>query len=127
MTNQDAFDAALRLIGEEPGAEDIGDYLARGPYLVCEACRALAAADRLVRSALGYTEQVMPAGSAFMLSGEFPLCGELLPAAAAHIASGLMFDENAVLSERCYGRFTAALAAVLSGLPAAVEGIVQRY
>ena len=127
MTNQDAFDAALRLIGEEPGAEDIGDYLARGPYLVCEACRALAASDRLCRAAFGYAEQMMPAGSAFALSDEFALCGELLPAAAAHIASGLMFDENAALSDRCYGRFTAALAAVLSGLPAAVEEITQRY
>ena len=127
MTNQEAFDAALRLIGEEPGAEDIGDYLARGPYLVCEACRALAAADRLCRGALGYAEQVMPEGSAFALSETFPLCGELLPAAAAHIASGLMFDENPILSERCDARCSAALTAVLSGLPAAVEPIAQKY
>lgn len=127
MTNQDAFDAALRLIGEEPGAADIADYTARGPYLVCEACHALAASDRLCRSALGYTEQAMPVGAAFALGEVFPLCGELLPAAAAHIASGLMFDENPVLSDRCYSRFAAALAAVLSGLPAAVETITQKY
>ena len=127
MTNQAAFDAALRLIGEEPGAADLSDYTARGPHLVCAACRALAAPDRLCRGALGYAEQGMPAGGEYALSDAFPLCDELLPAAAAHIASGLLFDENPVMSDRCYSRFAAEIEAVLSSLPSVVEPIAERY
>lgn len=127
MTNQAAFDAALRLIGEEPGAVDLGDYTARAPHLVCAACRALSALDRLCRGTLGYAEQVLPAGGEYALGDTFPLCDELLPATAAHIASGLLFDENPVQSDRCYARFTAEANAVLGGLPAAVEPITERY
>lgn len=127
MTNQAAFDAALRLIGEEPGATDIGDYTARGPHLVCAACRALGALDRLCRGALGHEEQAMPGGGEYALTDVFPLCDELLPAAAAHIAAGLLFDENPVQSDRCFARFTAETEAMLSSLPAAVETIAQRY
>lgn len=127
MTNQAAFDAALRLIGEEPGAADIGDYTARGPHLVCAACRTLGALDRLCREALGYAEQAMPAGGEYALTDTFPLCDELLPAAAAHIASALLFDENPTQSDRCYARFAAEAEAVLSSLPATVEAIAERY
>lgn len=127
MTNQDAFDAALRLIGEEPGAEDLADYTARGPQLVCGACRALAAADRLCRSAFGYAEQALPTGIEWPLGGDFPLCEELLSAAAAHIASTLLFDENPVLSDRCWVRFTAEVNALLGSLPAVLESVTERY
>lgn len=127
MTNQTAFDAALRLIGEEPGSVGLADYTARGPYLICAACRALAALDRLCRGALGYAEQAMPLGAEFALEDTFPLCDDLLPAAAAHIASALLFDENPVLSDRCYTRFAEAAEAVLAGLPTRIESITNRY
>lgn len=127
MTNQAVFDAALRLIGEVPGAADLDDYTARGPYLVCAACRALAALDRLCRSAQALGEQSLPDGGEYALADAFPLCDDLLPAAAAHIASALLFDENPTLSDRCYARFTEAAQGLLRSLPAVVEEIVEKY
>ena len=127
MTNQDVFDAALQLIGEVPGGEDLGDYTARAPALVCAACRALAALDRLCRAAAGEEAQTLPAGGAYALGEEFPLCDALLPAAAAHLAASLLFDENPTLSDRCFARFRTEVEGVLGGLPASVENVVQRY
>ena len=71
MTNQRVLDHALYLMGEDPAAGDIGDYLERAPILLCDACRALAAADRLCRAAAGMEEQVLPGGDAYGLGGIF--------------------------------------------------------
>lgn len=127
MTNQAVFDAALRLIGEVPDSPDLADYAARAPHLICAACRALAALDRLCRAALFLGEQSLPSGGAYPLTDTFPLCDDLLPAAAAHVASSLLFDENPSLSDRCYARFTEAAQGLLTSLPAVVEEIVERY
>ena len=127
MTNQRVLDHALHLMGEDPAAGDIGDYLHRAPALLCDACRALAAADRLCRSAAGMEEQVLPGGDAYGLEEDFPLCDALLPAAALYVASGLVFDENPALSERFYGRFSEAVTACIGAIPASVESIANKY
>ena len=127
MTNQAVYDAALCLIGESAGEPDLSDYLARAPHLLFAACRALAPLDRICRTALGLPEQVLPTGTTYALEDDFPLCDELLSPAAAHVASALLFDENPTLSDRCYLRFSESAQALLAGLPAAVEEIVDRY
>ncbi|MBR7184812.1 MAG: hypothetical protein IKD37_04310 [Clostridia bacterium] len=127
MTNQSAFDAALRLIGELPGSPGLEDYLDRAPSLLCAACRALAAADRHCRSAMGLEEQVLPDGSEFALEDPFPLCDALLPATAAHLAASLLFDENPTLSAQCQARFRETVQDLLAALPASLEMIKNRY
>ncbi len=127
MTNEAAFGAALRMIGEEPGAHDLADYTARAPHLLCMACRALATLDALWREACGEAAQVMPAGGEYPLDAIFPLCDELLPAAAAHMASGLLFDESPSQSDRCYVRYERAVRGLIDALPARVLAIVDRY
>lgn len=127
MTNQAVLDAALRLIGEVPGSPDLDDYLDRAPSLLCAACRALAAADSLCRSAMGLEAKTLPAGAEYALDDPFPLCDALLPATAAHLAAGLLFDENPSLSERCYARFGETVQALISSLPASLEMITDRY
>lgn len=127
MTNRCVLDHALRLMGEDPAADDLGDYLQRAPALLCDACRALAAADRLCRGAAGMEEQVLPGGDAYGPEADFPLCDALLPAAALHVASSLVFDENPALSERFYGRFSETVTACIGAIPATVEPIVNKY
>lgn len=127
MTNEAAFGAALRMIGEVPGAHDLADYTARAPHLLCMACRALAALDVLWRGTCGYAAQQLPAGSEYPLDAVFPLCDEMLPAAAAHMASGLLFDESPVQSDRCYSRYERTVYDLIAHLPAKVEAIIDRY
>lgn len=127
MTNEAAFAAALAMIGEDPEAADLGDYRARAPYLLCAACRALATLDVLFRETCGYAAQEMPEGSKFTLSGVFPLCDELLGAAAAHMAAGLLFDESPSQSDRCYTRYTALVYELIAGLPARAIPIRDSY
>ena len=127
MTNQAVFDSALHIIGETPGADDLADYTARAPYLICAACRALASVDRMYRLAHGLEESVLPAGSEYALDGIFPLDDALHPAAACHIASALLFDENPVLSDKCHARCTEQIETILAALPAQVVPIEAKY
>ena len=123
MTNQAVFDHALRLLGELPASQDIADYADRAPALLCGSCGALAAADRLCRASTGQEGQVMPSGSEYALEDEFPLCDMLLPVAALHLASALVFDENPTLSDRYFQRFGQLVGEIIGALPAEIEPI----
>ncbi|MBR6709654.1 MAG: hypothetical protein IKL84_08265 [Clostridia bacterium] len=127
MTNQEVFDSALRIIGEEPGAADLADYTARAPYLLCSACRALAGVDRMYRLAHRVGVLVLPRDSEYALDSLFPLSDALHPTAAYHIAAALIFDENPALSDKCHARFVEQTKDILDALPARVELIGQKY
>ena len=127
MTNQNVFDSALRMIGEEPGSAGISDYTARAPYLICAACRALAPVDRMYRLAHGRGVLVLPEESEYPLDEGFPLSPALHSAAACHIAAALLFDENPVLSDKCHTRFAEQARDILAALPARVEQITNQY
>ena len=127
MKNKELYEGALRLLAEDPDADENEDYEERAPYLLAAFCGEAEALDRSIRRAEG-----MAAGKEFNPvwlppEGEFPLSGRLSGAACLYLAAMLVMDEDPALSDRLYDRYSDAMATIATSQPAALEAIPDRY
>ena len=127
MTNQSIYETALRLASETSASDANADYQERSAYLLPIICQRLAQTDRLYRLATTGTEQQIPAESPYALSDQFPLSDVFLSPASALLASLLVVEENAVLSERLEAVSHAALDAIRRDIPFRSEPIRNAY
>ncbi len=128
MTAQEIFDAALRMVCENPDeTQEFEDYTDRAPYLLATCAQECAGLDDLYRRAHELTARSVSIGATIPLTAEFPLSAVFTPAAGYYLSAMLVLDENEAMSDRFFALYSDALAAIQSALPARSETIVQCY
>ena len=127
MTYRELYLAALRMVCESESEGDTADYEDRAGYLLATFCAEHSASDNRYRKEKGQGAQP-PFTKAFVeLSERFPLSPVFAPIAQYYLAAMLCMDENEEMSDRYFGRYTEALAALLKDLPSTAAPIRDRY
>jgi len=116
MTYRDIYKAALRLLGETETNGDTSDYEDRATYLLATFCTEQSATDNRYRMANGQGARPAFAKVTVELDGYFPLSDIFLPIAEYYLAAMLVMDENDVLSDRYFARYTDVLTSLLQSL-----------
>lgn len=127
MSYRELFEAAVRMVAEGGTVGDISDYEERASYLLATACHQCAPLDRAYRKATGAGEPSSRVGLCVELEDNFPLSEVFAPAVTYYLASMLVLDENAEMSDKLFDAFSDALASIRDGLPAATEKILNKY
>ena len=123
MSNFEIYENALRILGIPVNAEGNEDYEERAPYLLAAFCSSVLEIDGFLRMAAGMAATA-PFNRVFVsLDDEFPLLDRLAPIAALALASSLVADENAELSDRLYERAQDALSDVRCGISLSIEDV----
>lgn len=131
MTCKSVFDNALRLAGAGNDPDLTEDYAERMRYLLScfvGECYGMDASYRQRLAAKG--EAALPEvfdREAIDADEEFPMSVRFSPAAAYYVASMLVLEENAALSDRLYARYRDALAHIRAGIPMVISEIENRY
>ena len=127
MTNRDIFHSALRLIGEDPSANENEDYEDRAPYLLAVFCTESAETDSAYRETNDLTPHTDVSNVCLDLDSPFPYADRFTTAAALYLAAMLVIDENMELSDKLFDRFCNTMATIQSEIPARIEKIAQKY
>ncbi len=127
MTNQNIFDAALRLACEVETAGENLDYAERACYLLPTVCAQYAGLDAAYRSVFGEEQQSLPTSLCYTLSAGFPLTDRFAPAASALLASLLVADEAPTLCKHLQEQADALCGELQRALPFRREATVNAY
>ena len=127
MTNQEIYDAAIRLIGETAETNVNEDYRDRATYLIAAVCHRYASLDVLYRRAHGLATQKLLAINNFPLPTLFPLSDAFAPPVSMAVASLLVLDENAKMSEQLMTWADTTVAEIQKSIPFTKEKIQSSY
>lgn len=125
------FDNALRLAGagSEPNLTE--DYMERMRYLLASFIGECYSMDASYRQRLLVTGmETLPDSfdrTSIEADEEFPMSVRFSPAASYYIASMMVVEENALLSDRLYQRFIDALSHIRAGIPMVIQEIENQY
>ncbi len=127
MKNKELYEAALRLLAENPDTGETDDYEERAPYLLAAFCSEAQEVDTALRHAAG--DSPLPEFNPVWipLEGNFPLSAKLTKAACFYLAAMLVIDERPDLSDRLYDQYCSAMASLSSAFPAVTESISDCY
>ena len=127
MTNQEIYDAAIRLVCETSAANANEDYKDRATYLISAVCHRYAPLDVLYRQAHGLPKQKLPEINTYPLPTLFPLSDTFAPSVSMAVASLLVLDENAKMSEQLMNWADTAIAEIQKSIPFTKEKIQSAY
>ena len=127
MTNQEIYEAALRLCGEQEDHTNNADYKKRAPQLLAVFCQQNARLDRIVREANGSEPQTLPSALSLPLADAFPLSDAFASAAAYWLAGMLTTAENTSIGDRFLEQAQEALKAIRKEVPFRLENIRSVY
>ncbi|MBQ9773241.1 MAG: hypothetical protein IJW30_05995 [Clostridia bacterium] len=128
MTAQELLDAAVAMVCEDPTNTDaISDYTERAPYLLATFLNQCTPLDRQYRKAHGLGAVSEFECAAFGLEEIFPLSKIFATAAVYYLAAMLVLDENEVMSDKLFARYSDLLASIQETLPAAIEPIKDKH
>lgn len=127
MTNQEIYDAALRLASEVAVSDENQDYLERSGYLLATICSMCAGLDEAYRTARDLEPQDLPAVTKYDLEDNFPLSPAFAAPVSALLASLLVLQEAPELSERLNEVGKSALSCIRATIPFRIQPIVNRY
>ena len=127
MSYRELFEAAVRMVAEGGTAGDVSDYEERASYVLATACHQCAPLDRAYRKATGAGDSSAKVGLCVALEDTFPLSEAFVPAVTYYLASMLVLDENAEMSDRLFDSFSDALSSIRDSLPATTEKILNKY
>ena len=127
MKCNEVYEAAMAHIGIAPYVPENVDYDRRAPYILCAVCYELSHADIVYREAMGETKTERWEGLELPLSSDFPLSSRFCVPAAFCLASSLVANEDAKLSDELYMRFSKSMKDIYSEIPASVNKTVNIY
>ncbi len=127
MTYRELFENALRAVAEGSDTGEVSDYEERAGYLLATFCMQCAKADADYRRANGEDAATFSVAAWVDPDDEFPLCDVFAPPAIYYLSAMLTLDENEEMSDRFFELYSDALSKILSSLPAACEGVTDRY
>ena len=127
MTNQEIYDAAIRLIGETSDENVNEDYKDRATYLISAVCHRYAPLDVLYRQAHGLQKQKLLETNNYPLSTLFPLSDAFAPSVSMAVAALLVLDENAKMSEQLMNWADITISEIQKSLPFIKEKIQSSY
>lgn len=127
MICRGVYEHALAILGEDLSGRYSDDYLERSMYLIALICSNLCEKDQILRKEKGLPEQGNINKEKIVLSEEFPLCDEFLPAVAYYLASMLIFDEDHGRSDMLFEKYVACVKEVSGSLAYESKGIINKY
>ena len=127
MTNQDLYNAALRLASEVFAEGENADYAERAEYLLGVLCLRYASLDRDYRLANGMKEATLPTLPHLSLDTDFPLCEVFASPVSYALAALLVATESPALSDRMEHLADDALASIRQAIPFQNGRITDRY
>ncbi len=127
MTNQDLYNAALRLASEVASVGENADYEERAEYILGVLCLRYASLDRDYRLANGMKEATLPTLPHLSLAAQFPLCEVFAAPVSYALAALLVATESPALSDRLEHQADDALVAIRQAIPFQSERISDRY
>ena len=127
MQNQEIYDAALRFLGEDPGADENADYEERAPYLLAAFCSEASPLDARLRESGG--QNTAPSYSAVFLplENDFPLLSSLGTAAALYLAAMLILESDEDRSDKLYAQYSDVMSRLYDTIPASLHPITDKY
>ncbi len=127
MQSRDIYQSALRLLAESTQANENADYEERTPYLLAVFCCEAQATDMAMRALLG-KEDAPPFDCIYLdLDAEFPLLDMFAATAALYLAAMLVLEDDSELSDKLYGKYSAAFAAIRASAIGVSEKIQDKY
>ena len=127
MSNQEIYDAAIRLIGETSDSNANEDYRDRAPYLISAVCHRYAPLDVLYRQAHGLEKQKLLEINTYPLPTLFPLSDAFAPSVSMEVAGLLVLDENPKMSEQLTGWASSTISEIQKSIPFKKEKIQSSY
>ena len=127
MKNREIYENALRILAQSTTAGENEDYEERAPYLIASFCTEAEDTDRYLRLALGEAMAATFEKVWLALEADFPLLDRLAPVACLYVAAMLVLDEDSTLSDKLYERYCDIMSRIRSGIPAALEHILDAY
>ncbi len=127
MKNRDIYDAALKILAASAEPCDSSDYEERAPYLIAAFCCETGDIDEAYRKANELDPPQKNDPVFLPLGDDFPCCDRFTHAAVLYLASMLIIDENAELSDKLFDKYCDSLSAIASSIPAVTESIIDRY
>ena len=127
MTNQEIYDAALRLASETAALNANEDYEERAPYLIAMICHRYAALDRIYRQVHGLERQELLNITFFPFPTLFPLSEPFISPVSTALASLLILAENPQMSKSLADIENGMIDEIRRSIPFQKEQIVSRY
>lgn len=127
MKCNEIYEAAMAHIGKIPYTIGTESYESRAPYLLCAICYELGKLDSRYREAMGEESAKAWDGLSLPLSSEFPLSARLSSAVTYCLASSLVANENAKLSDEFYMRYNQSTNDILSEIPGEITETINVY
>ena len=128
MTNQEIFDAALRMCCEGNYANSyIKDYTERAPYILASFFSHTAPLVQKYRYAHQLDVTAEFEGVSVALTESFPIPSVFTSAAVFYLSAMLTIEENEEMSDKFFALCNDELSRIESSLPMQVETIVNKY
>ena len=127
MKHHEIYEAAVRLVCEDPESVNTDDYYDRAPYILATFLSDCAAQDQRYRKAHGMEAAAVPTVAYADLTEDFAFCDALVLPATYYLAAMLVADENEALCERFFALYTDSIARLQAELPLTSEQIADRY
>ena len=127
MQNQEIYDAALRILAEDPRAAENADYAERAPYLLAAFCSEASEVDVRIRAAKQQTAADPFSAVLLPLSSEFPLLPCFCTPAALYVAAMLILESDEDRSDKLYAQYSDVMSRLCDSIPASVHAITDQY
>ena len=127
MTNQEIYDAALRLVCETSDPNENPDYKDRAPYLISAICYRYAKIDETYRLVNGLDKQKLLSVNCFPLTTQFPLSDIFAPPVSTAVAGLLVLGENQQMSQRLSDMAETMISEIKRAIPYQNEKIQSPY
>lgn len=127
MTNQNLYDAALRMASEVAVVGENADYAERATYLLAAGCSQCLELDRIYRKIHELPEGTGTVTTCLALTDDFPLSDVFAPGMTYYLASMLVIDENEEMSDKLFALYSDAMSKIQNSLPLSSEKIKNAY
>lgn len=128
MTNQEIFDAALRMCCEGNYSNSyIKDYTERAPYILASFLSHTASLVQKYRYAHQLEEARAFEGVTVSLTEDFPIPSIFTTAAVFYLSAMLTIEENEEMSDKFFALCNDELSRLEASLPMKVETIINKY
>ena len=128
MTNQEIFNAALRMCCEgNYGNSYIKDYTERAPYILASFLTHTAELAQKYRRLHSLGDIAPFEGVSIELTEEFPVPSIFSSAAVFYLSAMLTIEENEEMSDKFFALCNDELSRIEDSLPMMTESIVNKY